>query len=636
MIPRYALVDLSRSEISGYKISNENYERYLGGKALAARILYDEMKPGIDPLSPKNVMIVNVGPLTGTGAPATSRFNVTFKNVLTGGIASSNCGGLLGIRLRRGGYEGLVVKGAADSPVILEVKDGEIRIRDAGKLWGLDTYQTQDRLSPGLAALVIGPAGENLVRYACAVSGERIAGRCGVGAVMGSKRLKAIVASGNMEIPIYAKKEYGEFCRGWFQRIAAHPVTTSMLGKYGTGYLVDECSTAGILPTRNFSRGTFEGASKISGKVLTEEHMVRRSGCAGCPIRCERRVMVEGKEVRGPEFETIGLMGSNIENDDLKLISKWSYEANRLGMDTMSLGGTISFAMELRERGIKDFGLRFGDFDGIDGVISDIAYRRGSAAELGEGVKRLAERYGGEGYAVHAKGLEMASYDPRLSMGMGLGYATSNRGACHLNSGYMVLLEVMGPVKVDPITTKGKPELTAFLQDLMDAASSSGFCIFSIFSLLPQQLFKHDPSSRSMRAIGSALINGRHLISGLRGLMPWILPINIDGLLPNATAVRMATGLPMTIGRFLQMGERAFNMERLFNLREDLSSRDDSLPARLTTEPLESGNVRSTVKLAEMLPAYYKVRDWDRNGVPTQRKLRKLKINDVEMQCEEK
>lgn len=622
---------MSKSEISEFNISSENYERFVGGKALAARILYDEMRPGTDPLSPENVMIVNTGPLTGTCAPASSRFNVTFKNVLTGGIASSNCGGMFGLKLRRGGYEGLIVRGAAENPVMIEVKDGEIRIRDAAKLWGLDTYQMQDRLSPGLGALVIGPAGENLVRYACAVSGERIAGRCGAGAVMGSKRLKAIVASGKMDIPIHAKERYGEFCREWFQCIASHPLTTSMLGKYGTGYFVDECCEAGILPTRNFSRGKFEGAGRISGRELTGKHMVRRSGCAGCPIRCERRVLIDGREVRGPEFETIGLMGSNIENDDLEKIIKWSFEANRLGIDTMSLGGTISFAMELRERGIKDFGLEFGETDGVDGVIGDIAYRRGAAAELGDGVKLLAERYGGAGFAVHAKGLEMASYDPRLSVGMGLGYATSNRGACHLNSGYMVALEVMGPIKVDPTTAKGKPELTAFLQDLMDAASSSGFCIFSTLSLIPEGLFKRSPSSSIIRTIGKALIDGHAFIRALRGAMPWALPLNIDRLLPHATAVRLATGLPMTIGRFLQMGERAFNMERLFNIREGFSRRDDSLPERMTSEPLQNGDASSAVKLEEMLPAYYRLRGWDKNGTPTRKKLRKLKIDGGQM-----
>ncbi len=623
---RYAQVDLSTETVTEYPISDQYFELYLGGKALAARILYDELCPGIDPLSPENLIIINTSPLNGTGAPSSSRFNMTTKNVLTGGIASSNCGGQFGVKLRRAGYDGLLIKGRASQPCYIEIIDGEITIKDATHLWGLDTEKTQENFDHRYGMLVIGPAGENLVRYACAVSGERVLGRCGVGAVMGSKNIKGLVAYGTSTIPVYNPVKFRSFIQRWVQYLKQHEFTGQTMGLYGSANFVNKCNESGVLPTGNFKKGRFEHAEAISGETLAEKHLTRNSGCISCPIRCERRVMVEGKEVKGPEYETIGLLGANIENADLEKISQWNYQADILGMDTISLAGTLAFVMELAEKGIKDFGLHFGESENISDIIPKIAYREGEFSDLAEGTKYLAEKYGGQDFAIHSKGLEIASYEPRKAVGQGLGYATANRGGCHLNGGFLSLLEVVGPIPMDPITTKAKPGLTVLFQNATEAVSATGFCLFTTFSLMPNALYKLNHSSTVNKLLGKVIIGSRFIVDRLGSLLPGAIPFNSLYLFPHAEAVKLATGLNMTSGRFLQLGERSFNMERLFNVREGFTWENDCLPQRLTDEPSDYDNPDTMVKLGEMLPQYYKVRGWNQKGIPTTKKLKQLLI----------
>lgn len=625
-LPRYAEVDLSTGEIKDYPISRDCFECYLGGKALAARILYDVLPPGVAPLSPENVLIINTGPLTGTGAPSSGRFNVTTKNVLTGGIASSNCGGALGARLRRAGYEGLIIRGRAASPSFIEVVDGQIRIRDASDMWGLNTEETRLRFGREYGTLVIGPAGENQVRYACAVSGERVIGRCGVGAVMGSKNLKAVVAAGKKKIPLAEPEAFREFSRRWVKLLQAHTSTGEILPRYGTANFVRKMNDAGILPTRNYQRGKFEEADRISGEYLAEKHLIRNSGCPGCPIRCERRVMLGDKEVKGPEYETLGMLGSNLENSDLEMIKAWNHQADLLGLDTISLGSVLGFAMELQERGIKDFGLRFGETAGIAEVINKITYREGEYSDLADGVKALADKYGGREFAIHSKGLELAAYDPRKAVGMGLGYATANRGGCHLNGGYLVFLEALGPLFIDALTDKGKPALAVLFQNGMEAISAAGSCLFTSFTLVPDLIYKMNPGGAALKLLGKSMIGSRFLLERTGGLLPYLLPFNSLYLFPHAQAVRLATGIKMTTGKFLQLGERSFNMERVFNIREGINGTEDSLPRRLTDEAMDPARSDSKVDLSAMLPLYYKIRGWDKAGQPTTNKLRQLQI----------
>lgn len=623
ILPVYAKVDLTTGEWSSYPVSEELFANYLGGKALAARLLTDLTPPGLEPLSEEAALIINTGPMNGTGAPSSSRFNLTFKNVMTGGIASSNCGGVFGMFLKKAGFDGVVITGKAPELSLLAIEDGGINIRACPDLKGMNADETQERLPKRYGKLVIGPAGENLVRYACAISGERAAGRCGAGAVMGFKNLKAIVAYGTKRPVIADPEKFAKHTRKWVDALKRHPMTGESLPRYGTAGLLTKANASGALPTHNFSRGKFENYEKISGETLAETKLTRNGGCVSCPIRCERRVELDGKEIKGPEYETVGLFGSNIDNDNLELINRINYQADVLGMDSISLGGTVAFAMELQEKGKADFGLKFGQADAVVRALDDIAHRRGKLGELADGSRVLSERYGGKDFAIHSKGLELAAYEPRRSVGMGLGYATSNRGGCHLNGGYLALMESVGVISMNALTTKGKPELTIFFQNSLEAASAAGFCLFTMQAIVPALIFRYGSASFISRAAGAALLAARPVLKKIWKLMPGLIPINCM-LIPHSASIKYATGLPMTIGKFITVGERGYNAERLYNLREGLTCDDDSLPARLTDTPQDKDRPETTVNLKEMLPIYYKVRGWNEKGEPTVKKLKKL------------
>ncbi|MDL2257727.1 aldehyde ferredoxin oxidoreductase family protein [Eubacteriales bacterium OttesenSCG-928-K08] len=623
--PLYVHLDLGTGIVRQIPISDEYFKKYIGGKTLAARLLLDMTRPGIDSLDPESMIIINTGPLNGTGAPSSSRFNITFKNVLSGGIASSNCGGQFGVMLRRAGYEGLILTGKAQNPSVVQVIDGEVTLVDAGELWGLDMEETQEKLPHAYGKLVIGPAGENLVRFASAGSGERMAGRCGCGAVLGSKNVKAIVAYGTKRPEVHDPVKFNKFVRKWVKFIKNHPMTGEALPRYGSAGLVSKANATHALPTRNFKYGQFENADKVSGEMLTETKLTRNGNCISCPIRCERRVMVRGKEVKGPEYETMGFFGPNIDSDDLDAILELNYVCDTLGMDTISAASTIAFAMELKENGIADFGVEFGKTDNLAEVLHKIAFREGECAELANGSKWLSEKYGGKEYAIHAKGLELASYEPRRSVGMGLGYATANRGGCHLNGGYLALLESVGVLSMDAQTPKGKAEFTVFMQDALEAVSSAGFCLFSAQTFVTAIFFKLGPAHWFTRFVGRAATR----VGGAVRLMlrsTSLLRFNSFYLLPHAEAIRLATGFKMYTGQFIDLGERAFNLERMYNLREGLTSADDTLPSRLTKDPQDKNRPDTVVSLDAMLPRYYKTRGWDEQGRPTAKRLNQLKI----------
>jgi aldehyde:ferredoxin oxidoreductase len=627
ILPKYALIDLSTGEVSNYPISEDLFSKYIGGKALGSRLLFDLMPAGVEPISADNIIIINTGPMNGTGAPSSSRFNLSFKNVMTGGIGSSNCGGQFGVMLKAAGFDGIILKGGAESPSYIEILDGEISIKSAEHLWGMDAEKVQEEFNPHWGKLVIGPAGENGVHYAAAVSGERVAGRCGAGAILGAKKIKAIVAFGTKRAHVENKEAFDNYNKKFIEFLRGHPMTGNALPRYGSAGLLNNANASHALPTKNFSQGQYVDASMITGEELADKVLTRNGSCVSCPIRCERRVMVDGKEVKGPEYETVGLFGSNILNNDLDWINLINYQADIYGMDAISLGGTIAFAMELQEKGMADFGLHFGSKEGVLEAIHDIAYGIGSAKELGLGSKLLAEKYGGKDFAVNAKGLELAAYEPRRSVGMGLGYATSNRGGCHLNGGYVALIETVGVLAIDTQTPKGKAELTVFFQNMIEAASCSGFCLFTAMAIIPGFLSILGPAHPITRFVSKFLISARPILGAIWPMMPWILPFNWMYLLPYTKSLKLATGLPITSGKFLQIGERCFNTERLFNLREGLTAADDSLCDRLTKTPQDPKRADTVVPLDKMLPRYYKVRGWDKNGVPTKRKLKKLKID---------
>ena len=622
---RFLEIDLTKGQVRDYQVTDGLRELYLGSKGLATRLLLDNMEAGADPLGPDNVLIINTGPLVGSGGPCTSRFNVSTRSPLTGAVLSSNCGGNFGIYLKRAGFDGVMIKGRASSPTWINISDEGVTLNDASNLWGLDTEQTQEKLGVRGGKLVICPAGENGVSYACMISQERAVGRGGAGAVLGSKNVKAINASGKKEVPVANPERFKATVKKWIEILKNHPATGEMLPSYGTGVFINLCNATNTLPTHNFKYGTFAGAEDVSGESMAERLLTRNFGCASCVIRCGRRVLVEGRDVKGPEYETLGLLGPNLEVSDLDRICEWNYRADLMGLDTISLGNVIGFAMELNERGMWKNGLYFGRTQGIAELIEDIAHRRGIGEELARGVRKLSEKYGGKEFAMHSKGMEFASYEPRGAVGHGLGYATANRGGCHIGGGYMVYLEANGPLVMDPHTTRAKPQLTALMQALLDALSCSGSCQFTAFTALPAGVLKLKPHglvyrvlAKSMEFLGPAvgfMLRHPHLLRVIPPLE----------LMQHPRAITDLTGMEMTLGAYLQVGLRSYLVERLFNVREGIDGRADALPRR-STHIHQSEDPRSVVPLEKMLPAYYRVRGLDGRGVPRPSTLKKLGV----------
>jgi len=619
-------IDLSTREISEYPWTDEDRKLYLGGKIMAAKILYDNISAGCDALGPSNMLVVTTGPLTGTGAPSSSRFNISTLSPQTGFITSSNCGGTFGMFLKKAGYDGLIFTGKSENRVWIEIVNDKVTFHEAENLWGKWTGETQTLLGGKNGKIVIGPAGENLVKYSSIFSDERAAGRGGVGAVMGSKNLKAVVVSGTNIAQPYNKDKAKEHYKKWVFALKKHPLTGKQLPMLGTAGLVSAMNARNILASRNFTRGRFEDFEKISGEYLAEKYLITHKGCITCPIQCGRVVEVEGKKVKGPELETLGLLGANIENNNLELILQWNYLLDELGMDTISTAGTIAFAMELQEKGLWDSGLEFGKTDNISAIFEDIAYRRGIGDLLSQGSKRLSERFGGKDFAMHAKGMELSAYEPRSAYGQGLGYAMSNRGGCHLNGGYLVVLEGLG-LNMDPYTTKSKAALTVMFQNLMEAVSACGSCLFTTYEMFPAPLISK-PNSKFSRFANSVLKYSGGVVNIVNKAPGRLLAINVP-MIRHINAVKYATGINMTFGRLKEVGERGYTLERMFNIKMGLTEKDDKLPKRLTEELSDPKNLKTKVPINIMKKQYYKIRGWDAKGIPAKSKLRKLGLLEV-------
>jgi len=420
-------------------------------------------------------------------------------------------------------------------------------------------------------------------------------------------------------------EKFKKFNIKWIGALKKHPLTGSQLPKLGTAALVRMMQRSGLLATKNYSGGRFDKFDNISGETLRDKRLIKNRGCVSCPIQCARVVSLDGKEIKGPELETLGLLGANLQNGDLERIIRLNYLCDEYGIDTMSFGGSVGFAMELCEKGLWDNGLRFGDCEGLENLVALVARREGIGADIAEGVLRMSEKYGGTEFAIQSKGLELAAYDPRAAQGMGVGYATANRGGCHLNGGYLVVLEGLG-LRVNGATTRGKAALTIFFQDLMEAASSAGNCLFTTYSVLPSFMIKK-PDSVISKAVNALFPFFGGLVA-LAHKHPGLLGINAPGIMPYPYACKLVTGERMNIGRFMRTGERIFNLEKLINIRQGLTG-GDTLPARLTAQPQSDGTVESVVHLAPMLKKYYRIRGWDGHGEPTPRLLRKLGLPQI-------
>ena len=629
---RVLQINLSTGDVTDYPWTDKDRELYIGGKTMAAKILYDTLTGRENAYSEENPLIISTGPLTGTGAPSSSRFNISSLSPQTGFISSSNCGGTFGYHLKRAGIDALIITGRREERTWIEIDNGSVTFHNADDLWGTRVTECQRLLAEKMSSkrgcdikfgkLCIGPAGENLVRYSAVISDERAAGRTGMGAVLGWKNVKAIAVCGNHDTPVHDPSATKKWCQKWFRYLRNHPLTGNQLPRMGTAGLVSSMQMRGLLATKNYTEGRFEHFDKVNGETLAEEYNIVNKGCLSCPIKCARTVTVEGEDVKGPELETLGLLGGGILNKDLYHILKWNKELDDLGLDTISASNTLAYAMEANERGLWNNGLKFGDIEGISKIWDDIAYRRGIGNELAEGSKRLSEKYGGKEFAMQSKGLELAAYEPRRAVGQGLGYAVSNRGGCHLNGGYFVILEGLG-LNIDAQTPHAKADFTMMFQDLMEMISATGQCLFTSYAFFPGFLITR-PNGAIATAANKLL---PHLGWAIRLMnkFPRVLAFHLP-VFHHTKMMQKAVGMPMTFGKYLQTGERGFNLERAVNVRFGVSAAKDSLPKRLTDVPQDPNDPRTRVPLEQMKKIYYQARGWDKSGIPTCRTLKKLKI----------
>lgn len=629
---RVLQINLSTGDVTDYPWTDKDRELYIGGKTMAAKILYDTLTGRENAYSEENPLIISTGPLTGTGAPSSSRFNISSLSPQTGFISSSNCGGTFGYHLKRAGIDALIITGRREERTWIEIDNGSVTFHNADDLWGTRVTECQRLLAEKMSSkrgcdikfgkLCIGPAGENLVRYSAVISDERAAGRTGMGAVLGWKNVKAIAVCGNHDTPVHDPSATKKWCQKWFRYLRNHPLTGNQLPRMGTAGLVSSMQMRGLLATKNYTEGRFEHFDKVNGETLAEEYNIVNKGCLSCPIKCARTVTVEGEDVKGPELETLGLLGGGILNKDLYHILKWNKELDDLGLDTISASNTLAYAMEANERGLWNNGLKFGDIEGISKIWDDIAYRRGIGNELAEGSKRLSEKYGGKEFAMQSKGLELAAYEPRRAVGQGLGYAVSNRGGCHLNGGYLVILEGLG-LNIDAQTPHAKADFTMMFQNLMEMISATGQCLFTSYAFFPGFLITR-PNGAIATAANKLL---PHLGWAIRLMnkFPRVLAFHLP-VFHHTKMMQKAVGMPMTFGKYLQTGERGFNLERAVNVRFGVSAAKDSLPKRLTDVPQDPNDPRTRVPLEQMKKIYYQARGWDKSGIPTCRTLKKLKI----------
>lgn len=588
-------VDLNSGTIKEEFLKENDLHDYIGARGLGTKIFIDEVDPQVEPLSAENKIIFMTGPLTGTMATSAGRYNVVTKGVLNGTIAASNSGGTFGPELKFAGYDGLIIEGKAQEPVYLWICNDHLELRSAKEIWGKDVIETTDWIKSNTneeaKVACIGPAGENLVKYACIMNEyNRAAGRSGVGAVMGFKNLKGIAVRGTRGVKVADPDGFFAAAADARNKLKAHPVTGQGLAAYGTNVLVNILNEHGGLPVKNFTEAAvFPTAEKISGEYQAERYLVRNKACYGCTIGCGRVTRIkEGKFKsfgEGPEYEATWGFGSNLAIDNFEAICKANFLCNELGMDPISLAGTISCAVEMYQKKLipfEDVGfpLNWNDCDTMVELTRKTAYREGFGNELAEGSYRLGEKYGHPEFSMSVKKQELPAYDPRGQQGIGLEYATSNRGGCHVR-GYMTSPEVLGlPQKADPDATEGKPALLKIFQDLTALVDACGMCLFCTFG---------------------------------------------EGLPEVAEQIRTATGLNLSDEELLLVGERIWNLERLFNLKAGFTAADDRLPERLVKEPMKGGPHKGRVnELAKMLPEYYRLRGWDEKGIPTAEKKTEL------------
>jgi aldehyde:ferredoxin oxidoreductase len=604
-------IDLNTKKVSVYEVSKRERLLYLGAKGLGLKLLFDRLRPGCDPLGPENIIALMPGILMGTGGPCSGRFETIAKSPLTGIMGTSSCGGPFGMALKTAGWDGLLISGKADAPTCLYVTETGVEFLDAAHLWGKEIPDVQRELEGKKKnALIIGPAGENLVRFANIASGHRFSGRGGLGAVMGSKMLKAIVARGGaFKVRPVDPEGFAAARKKGNRYIKQNAMTGDAYRKYGTASNVRPNLEYRILPVHNFQDGWHAEGDQIAGETMAAKHKTSHHTCKPCSILCGHKGIFNGETMAVPEYETVGLMGASIGIFDTDRIAGWNQLCGRLGIDTISTGGTLAWVMEATEKRLVKSDLCFGSPQGVSEALTDIAYRRGFGDEMANGTRALSNKYGGKEFAMHVKGLEMAAYDPRGSYGQGLAYAVANRGACHL-SAYMLTQEVyFNLLKAD--STIGKARWVKFLEDLTCCVNALQACQFTMYAyLMESPLTKYTPDFI------------------LRPLMQY-LPQAAIPLVDYSLYLdqwNTVTGLKLSRRDFIKAGERIHILERYMNTREGITRSDDTLPARLISQGRLSDPENKTVPLSKMLPRYYKLRGYDEHGIPTSETLKRLDI----------
>ena len=608
-------VNLTNGTIDKEPLNMAWAEEYLGQRGLATKYFTESVDPGVDALSPANTMIFATGPLTGTMASTGARYSIICKSPLTGTIACSNSGGYFGAELKSAGYDMVIFEGASPSPVYLSVENDTVELRPADDLWGMSVWEADEALhkkhqDPALKIAAIGRSAENGCLYAAVVNDlHRAAGRSGVGTVMASKNLKAVAVRGTKGVGnLFDAKRFMTSVAEEKKVLAENAVTGTGLPALGTQVLMNVINEVGALPTRNMSEVQFEGASKISGEAMLEPrasdgkpNLTTNAGCFGCTIACGRISTVDPthfsvkdkpeyhKNSGGLEYEAAWAVGADTCVDDLDAATYVNFLCNEDGFDPISFGSTVAAAMELYEIGAitsdetDGMALDFGSAEALVWCAEQVAKGTTFGKVLGLGSKRMCEKYGHPDLSMTVKGQEFPAYDPRGIQGMGLGYATSNRGACHLR-GYTVSSEILGiPVKTDPLHTEGKADLVKAFQDATAAVDSAGLCIFTTFA--------------------------------------W----GMDNISPQVDA---ACEGDWSVEKMLEVGERIWNMERDFNIKAGIGADQDTLPKRLLQDAAKVGPAAGRVAdLDKMLPEYYQLRGWTVEGIPTDETRSRLNLS---------
>ncbi|MCP3940202.1 MAG: aldehyde ferredoxin oxidoreductase family protein [Desulfobacteraceae bacterium] len=597
------VIDLSLESHETINVPESLKQEYLGGKGFGAKLLFDGLAPGTDPLDPDNLLMFMTGPLTGTMAPA-MRGCVVTKSPLTGIFLDSYFGGSFAPEIKYAGYDGLIIKGAAKKPVFIWIDDDRVEIRSAKGIWGTDALESnrliKQELGDGSIKIAgIGQAGENLVSYALiACEYNRQAGRGGAGAVMGSKNLKAVAIRGTNPVKVYDADGFTRACEKAFRQLEKSPDVEGFR-RTGTAGSVEFANETGLLPHKNYQNGTFSKASNLADKGQSKHLWLGSNACMGCPIRCSKIGAIRTGRYKGVvtdivEYESAGLMGSNLDISDVRAVAHLVKLCDCYGMDSMSTGSVIGFAMEACEKGLipspQGIDLKFGSIEAAEYLIRAIAEGKEGLGELlSRGVKSAAERIGrgADAFAVHTKGLESPAWGPRGVSGMGLAYMTTDRGGCH-QRGFPIGYELTGQWEgqtLDPLSPEGKAVMVASLQNYSAGTDTLVKCDFGSYGICADTY---------------------------------------------AELFSTATGRQITPEMFMETGERIWNLTRLFNLAEGMDSSKDTLPRRFVEEPLPDGPSKghriSKKDMAYMKQEYYKIRGWNENGVPLDKTLQRLRI----------